>query len=405
MEGTSMSEWGFDPLDWKSAAAHVLFNPRMPEADAQDIERRLKTLQPLESHLWIATSGSTAQVAGHLKWVALSKAAILASAQAVNQHLGASANDVWVTVLPTFHVGGIGIYARAHLSGARVVSGLSQSPDGSSKWDAKYFHQACVETGGTLSALVPTQVYDLVQARLEAPKTLRAIVIGGAALSESLYLEALQLGWPLLPSYGMTECCSQIATASLTSLKTHPARFPEFELLSHVEADLGPEEKLRVKSPSLLTGFAILSQEGDRWIDPKTHGWFQSEDMGEVITTSEGRFLTVRGRSSDFVKIGGESVDLNRLSAILTEVRAQAGSSIDLTILPMADERLGSMIHGVAAASEESSAGFEARNIFDQFNSRVLPYERARKLHFVPSIPRSPLQKLLRSQLLEILRN
>ncbi|MFL5813970.1 MAG: AMP-binding protein [Bdellovibrionia bacterium] len=398
-----MSEQRFDPLDWKSAATHVLFNPRMPAADAQEIEQRLKSLKPLESHLWIATSGSTAQVAGQLKWVALSKAAILASAQAVNQHLTSTSRDVWVTVLPTFHVGGIGIYARAYLSEAKVVSGLLTDTSGNTKWDARHFHRACVENDATLSALVPTQVYDLVQAKLEAPKTMRAVVIGGAALSESLYLEALQLGWPLLPSYGMTECCSQIATASLASLKACPARFPEFELLSHVKAGQSAKGKIRIKSPSLLTGLAILSQDGDRWMDPKVDGWFQSEDMGEIITAAQGRFLTVRGRSSDFVKIGGESVDLNRLSAVLTQVRTQAASSIDLIILPMEDERLGSVIHGVTAASEESPAGSEARRIFDQFNSRVLPYERIRKIHFVPSIPRSPLQKLLKSELLSLL--
>lgn len=394
MEGVTLKMRDFD---WQSSSTHVLFNPRMPEADAKDIERRLTKLKPLESHLWIATSGSTAQVAGQLKWIALSKSAILASAQAVNEHLATTSKDIWVTVLPTFHVGGIGIYARAHLSGAAVVS---------AKWDPNYFHQTCLENGGTLSALVPTQVYDLVQAKLQAPKTMRAIIIGGAALSESLYLEALQLGWPLLPSYGMTECCSQIATASLKSLKTHPPSFPEFQLLSHIEnieAGQSPEGKIKVKSPSLLTGLAVLSSEGDRWMDPKTDGWFQSEDMGEITRSSEGQFLKVRGRTSDFVKIGGESVDLNRLSATLTEVRSQASSAIDLVILPISDERLGSVIHGVAAASEDSAAGQEAKKIFDQFNSRVLPYERVRKLHFVEKIPRSPLQKLLKSELIALI--
>jgi O-succinylbenzoic acid--CoA ligase len=261
----------------------------------------------------------------------------------------------------------------------------------------------CLKNHGTLSALVPTQVYDLVQAKLQAPKTMRAIVIGGAALSESLYQEALKLGWPLLPSYGMTECCSQIATASLESLKANPPRFPAFQLLSHVKVNQSLEGKFKVQSPSLLTGLAVLSPEGDRWLDPKVESWFQSEDMGEIISSPQGQFLTVRGRSSDFVKIGGESVDLNRLAAVLTEVRTQADSAIDLVILPLADERLGSVIHGVAAADERNASSDEAKRIFDQFNSRVLPYERVRKLHFVERIPRSPLQKLLKSELIALL--
>lgn len=397
----------FQEMDWTSASSHVLFNPRMPITEVRDIEKRLTALRPLESHLWIATSGSTAQVAGQLKWIALSKSAILASAQAVNQHLGATSSDIWVTVLPTFHVGGIGIYARAHLSGAKVINGLSQASDETSKWDARQFHQVCLKRRGTLSALVPTQVYDLVQARLQAPASLRGIVIGGAALSESLYQEALKLGWPLLPSYGMTECCSQIATASLESVQANPSTFPELQLLSHVEAAKSSDGRIQVKSPSLLTGLAVLApggdHENDRWFDPKIDGWFQSEDLGEIHVSSKTKFLKVRGRATDFVKTGGESVDLNRLSAVLTEVRTQTGSTIDLVIFPMEDERLGHVIHGVAATEELSPQGQEAKKIFEHFNARVLPFERARKLHFIERIPRSPLQKLLKSELLSIL--
>jgi O-succinylbenzoic acid--CoA ligase len=392
-------------IDWNDTSTHVLFNPRTPQDEVQGVEQRLTALRPLDSHFWIATSGSTAQVSGQFKWVALSKAAILASAQAVNRHLNASSSDVWITVLPGFHVGGIGIHARAHLTQSCVIDGLFRDSSGTSKWDARHFHDVCLNEGATLGALVPAQVYDLVQAKLQAPPSLRALVIGGGAFSEALYFEAVKLGWPVLPSYGMTECCSQIATASLQSLKASPPRFPELQVLSHVEVEQIPDGRLRIKSPSLLTGFAVLTPDQDRWIDPKCDGWFQSEDRGDIIRTSEGAALSIRGRSSDFVKIGGESVDLNRLSAILTEVRAQAGSSIDLVILPIADERLGTVIHGVAAAAQESPDALEARTLFDRFNSRVLPFERTRKLHFVPQIPRSPLQKLLKSQLLEWLQS
>jgi O-succinylbenzoic acid--CoA ligase len=287
------------------------------------------------------------------------------------------------------------------LSDARIVDGLiSESDNDLRRWDAHHFLRICTKTGGTLTALVPTQVYDLIQAKLQAPASLRAIVVGGAALSESIYFEALNLGWPLLPSYGMTECCSQIATASLESLSANPRRFPEPELLSHVEVSQNDAGKIRVRSPSLLTGFAILSPGGDRWIDPKTDGWFQSEDMGEVLETAQGVFLKVRGRTSDFVKIGGESVDLNRLSGILSELRAKAATSLDLVVIDVSDERLGKVIHGVAAAEVGSADATMAQTIFDQFNARVLPFERVRKIHIVTEIPRSPLQKLLKPQLL-----
>ncbi|HET8773411.1 MAG TPA: AMP-binding protein, partial [Thermoanaerobaculia bacterium] len=121
-------------IDWLSADSHVLLNPRMPEEE----RRRLESLVvDLPGHVWLSTSGTT----GALKLTALSKRALLASAAAVNRHLQSDDRDVWLCVLPTFHVGGLGIYARAFLSGARVVT---------SGWE-----------GVTLASLVPAQVSDL----------------------------------------------------------------------------------------------------------------------------------------------------------------------------------------------------------------------------------------------------
>src|SRR5258706_589216 len=80
---------------------------------------------------------------------------------------------------------------------------------------------------------------------------------------------------------------------------------------------------------SLLSGYV----HGDgRFVDPKVDGWFVSEDLGAV----EGRVLEVRGRAGEFVKIGGESVDLARLDRILREI---AGD--DAAIVAVEDERLG----------------------------------------------------------------
>jgi O-succinylbenzoic acid--CoA ligase len=101
-------------IDWRSDESHLLLNPRMPREE----RRRLESyVVPLKAHVWLATSGTS----GALKLTALSKKALLASAASVNRHLQSYSKYVWCCVLPTFHVGGLGIYARALLSGARVV--------------------------------------------------------------------------------------------------------------------------------------------------------------------------------------------------------------------------------------------------------------------------------------------
>jgi O-succinylbenzoic acid--CoA ligase len=328
-----------------------------------DEQARLRAFAiDLPGHLWLATSGTT----GALKLTGLSKQALLASAAAVNRHLQASSRDIWGTVLPEFHVGGLGITARAFLSGTAVV----RMP-----WST---HAFASNQEMTLASLVPAQVSDLVRSGLDAPRNLRAIIVGGGALSSLLYDAGRALGWPLLPSYGMTETCSQVATATFGA--------PELVLLDHVEARTEHDGRLAFRGPSLLTGYA--TEHG--LIDPKSEdGWFVTEDLGSI----EGRTLRVEGRRGDFVKIGGESVDLARLDAILASI---AGTHAALLAVP--DERLGHVIH--LAVDAAGNAG----DVAQAFNAGVHPFERARAVHSVVEIPRSPLGKLLRRRLAEELQ-
>ncbi len=342
-------------IDFSSDETHLLLNSRLPAAERERLERIVAGAPTLAAHVWVSTSGTS----GALKLTALSKRAIVASAAAVNRHLGAQPDDVWCCVLPTFHVGGLGIHARASLTGSRVVS---------LEWDPERFAREPF----TLSALVPAELRDLVRRELRPARSVRAIVIGGGAVPADLYRDARRLGWPVLPSYGMTECCSQIATAALDS--------PELRILSHI-AVRSEQGFLAFAGPSLLTGYA--TEEG--FFDPKVEGWFVSQDRGEI----DGDILRIQGRAGEFVKIGGESVDLQRLDGILDALRGE----IDAAILAVPDERLGHVIHLACAGDAEAIAA--------RFNERVLPFERIRGVHRVFRIPRTPLGKLMRARLAE----
>ena len=346
-------------FDFGSDESHLLLNPRLPAEE----RRRLESyVVPLAGHVWMATSGTS----GALKLAALSKRALLASADAVNYHLDATARDVWCCVLPTFHVGGLGIHARAQLSGARVIEG---------PWDPQWF---AGQSEITLASLVPAQVVDLVREALRPPGNLRAVIVGGGAISAEVYESARALGWSILPSYGMTECCSQVATATPES--------PELLLLDHFETRQETDGRLAFRGEALLTGYGTA--EG--FVDPKVNGWLITEDLGTI----SGRVLAVHGRAGEFVKIGGESVDLARLDRILEGI---AGSHAAVVALP--DARLG---HVIELAVDDSA---DADTVAAAFAERVHPFERARRVHRLPEIPRSPLGKLIRSAVLETLRN
>lgn len=371
------------PINLSSEENVILLNPRFPKADYDKLYSLAETVQNelgLKSHVWIATSGSTADSVGATKLVALSKKALMASAAAVNGHLQATVTDVWTQVLPHFHVGGLGIEIRAELAGSRVVNALKDN-----KWDVHHFYKILTDEGCTLSALVPTQVYDLVANNLKAPKSMRAIVVGGGVFDLPLFEQARKLGWPVLPSYGMTETASQIATASLQSLES--LEYPEIELLSHAQARTSEEGFLELQALSLFTCYAQNSEEGVRHWDPKIKGWFTSEDRGEV----HGKALKILGRSKDYVKIGGEGTNVARLRAMLEQTALELNPHwpLHITLLDMPSERLGAEIHMATTLSQES-----AEKIADSYGEKVLPYEKIRKIHFVSEIPRTDLGKI-----------
>jgi len=337
-------------IDFESRESHLLLNPRMPAGERERLE---SSVPSLESHVFVTTSGST----GAVKLVALSKAAILASAAAVNAYFDVTAGDVFAAVLPPFHVGGLGVYARAHLAGARVIG---------MEWNPRQF----AESEATIASLVPAQVHDLVSLGLRAHPSIRAILVGGAAFDQEMAACARDLGWPVHPSYGMSECASTIAIGE------------PLVLLPHLEARIDGDERLALRGASLFSGYV----ENGALTDPKVDGWFVSEDRAKL----EGRTLTITGRPSDFVKIGGESVDLRRLDRILASITS------DAAVLAAPDERLGHVVH-LAVTRDDP-------HIVDAFNALVLPFERARAVHRVDEIPRSPLGKLLRRELEERVR-
>jgi O-succinylbenzoic acid--CoA ligase len=371
-------------MSWESPASLVLINPSYAPTEQARFQRILEATRELPGHVWLSTSGSSSP-----KWVGLSKQAILASAEAVNCHLESTADDVWVQPLPNFHVGGLGIWARAYLSGAGVHDFRCAYPG---KWQAEIFYHYIQQTKGTLTSLVPAQLHDLVALGWQAPPSLRAVIIGGGALLPLLYEQAVALGWPLLPSYGMTECASQIATAPLSCCRQ--STFPPLHLLSHLQG--GEQEgRLCFAGASVLSAYAYLEGEDVHVSDPKVKGWFLSEDRGR-IQEKDVHFL---GRADAMVKVGGENVDMARLETLLQTLHLRLGGEGEVALVAMPDFRLGHRIDlAVTQVNPE-----KVKELVAHFHQHVLPFERIRHAHRLSHFPRSALGKILRQKLLNLI--
>jgi O-succinylbenzoic acid--CoA ligase len=371
-------------MDWESKESHALLNPALPKKQAERFSFVFeRTKNSYRGHIYLLSSGTTAKNKFDLKWVALRKEAILNSAAGVNRHIRSDRHDVWIHNLPDFHVGGLGIWARAHLSKAQVV----KVP----RWNCDEFLIAARTKGGTLCSLVPAQVYDLVSRNIVCPPTLRAILVGGGALSPALFQKAIDLGWPLLPTYGMTEAGSQIATASLNSL----GRVAKMDILPHLDVALHTDGRLKVKGSSLFSAYIYWNGRMPAIYEPFFDHWFITQDRGEL----NGRQLQITGRTGDFVKIGGESVEVGRLNSIFDGARIQLGIAQDVSLLPVPDDRLGYVIHLISDSELSTDL---AVKLMDHYNSQVLPFEKIRKWHRLGFIPRTSLGKLIQSDCLRM---
>lgn len=385
--------------------AELLLNPRTP----QDVARaftsawnRFVKSNPeafTAGTIGIATSGSTDGV-GSI--IVLSREALEVSARAVNRRLLITDKDVWGLALPFFHVGGYSIPVRASLSESRVV-------DFTAKWDAGKFHAWLVQERVTLLSLVPTQLFDLIEAEFKSPPALRALVIGGGRLEPSLHDRAVDKGWPVLQSYGLTECASQVATALPLSDGT------VLDTLDHIEVKTDRDRRLMIRSRALLTARIVF----DRQMSPTLefpvddNGWFKTADRGLIKKTalSDGmhHHVTILGRDGDEVKVLGEMVNLVRVRSTIEQVISENPALKALQqrtfVVAIPAARRG---HELVLVCEKAGAAIPSTmldTLFTALVSRLAPFETPFRTAYVDAIPRSNLGKVLTTLLTEEIQN
>lgn len=348
----------------KTPPSLVLFSKKNPQAlrQAARITHWIKHSSIAFNHLLFATSGST----GSPKWIALHKASFLHSAHGVNQVFSLTAKEAWLCPLPLFHVGGASILARSFLLHNPLFF-LEK------KWNPRDFFALLQTHHIAWTSLVPTQLADLMECPMAPPPSLRGVFLGGGSLPAPLFHKATALGWPLLPTYGMTETSSQVATALFNSNKLH--------LLPFWEARTTPSKRLMLRGNALLS--ASLRLDGDSFL-LHHHGngsWFTTEDRAHL---THG-ILTPLGRCDHKVKILGELVDLSGIHCQLNTL-----SPIPFALTAHSHLRKGNALILWA----ERRHAQKASTLLATYNANNPALLRIDTLKLLDSLPKTPLGKL-----------
>jgi acyl-CoA synthetase (AMP-forming)/AMP-acid ligase II len=251
-----------------------------------------------ELALLLTTSGST----GNPKLVRLSRAAILANAEAIAGSLGITAADVAPTTLPLFYTFGLSVLHSHLLRGATVVlerTGILQ----------KDFWAAAVEHGFTSLAAVPYQYEMLRRLRFDPAKypALRTLTQAGGRLRPELVTDfaarMAAAGGRFFVMYGQTEATARMAVLPCDRISDKPGSvgLPVPGGAFSIAAG-----EVVYRGPNTMLGYAETAADLARGDD--LGGVLHTGDLGHL--DDEG-FLFITGRLKRIGKVFGVRVNLD----------------------------------------------------------------------------------------------
>jgi O-succinylbenzoic acid--CoA ligase len=345
--------------------------PLTPEAHTPASQTATQSVQPAElsretTALSLFTSGTTNAPKG----VKLTVGNLVASATASAFRLGVSPRDRWLTVLPTYHMGGLAPFVRCVLYGSAVV--VQRAFNRTDTADAM------AEFDVTGVSLVPTLLKRLLDSGWTPHPSLRFVLLGGGPATPELIERCFERDVPVCPTYGMTETASQIATALPDTAKSHPGTVGQPLICTDVTiqndgGSLDDHGEIVVSGPTVTPGYLDPEQTAEAF---GPYG-FHTGDIG--YRDEDGR-LWIVGRLDDQIVTGGENVNAEMVSETLT---ACPGVD-DAVVVGVPDEVWGERVAALVVGTADSE------EIRTHCRSTLTDYEVPKTIAFTDELPRTP---------------
>lgn len=252
--------------------------------------------------------------------------------------------DVYMPLTPMFHVHAWGLPYVATMLGVKQVYPGRYVPD--------TLLDLIEREGVTFSHCVPTILHMLLRHPHAQRMDLSGwkLIIGGAAMSRTLCLDALGRGIDVFTGYGMSETCPILTMAHLTAdmLELSPEEqaaircrtgrsLPLVELrisdgsLGELPWDGKSVGEIVVRAPWLTQGYLKDAKASERlWEGGYLH-------TGDVATRDELGYVKITDRIKDVIKVAGEWVSSLELEDIIAHHPAVA----EVAVIGIFDEKWG----------------------------------------------------------------
>lgn len=347
--------------------------------------------------LLVYTSGTT----GLPKGAVHTQAGLMANAQASHEAHVFQDNDIVLSTLPLFHVGGLCIQTLpALLAGVSVYLHPRFDP---SAW-LKTVSEGALEERPSLSLLVPATL----RAVLDHPdwphadlKSLRGIMTGSSTLPVS-YLERFHArGVPVGQIYGATETgpVSVVLKLQDAMKRVGFAGWPHANLsLKLIDADgqevpRGATGEVCVKAPNVMRGY--WSPSGAQTQEGLIDGWFHSGDMGFL---DQQGCLQIVGRNKDMIISGGENIYPAEIENALMAYPGVA----ECAVVGLPDEKWGEVpVLALIRQSTPEGLQLSAEEILVHLQHNIARFKLPRRVLFLEQLPKSALGKVLKPLLLK----
>jgi len=355
---------------WRVGATPAPLNSKLTDAERGAAMRVLEG-RPSDAQAVLWTSGTE----GRPRGVAISYRNLAASALASRSRLDLVPEDAWLASLSPAHIGGLALITRAILLGSRLVL--------VGAFDAARTLASIRDGVVTHASLVPTQLLRLLDLSGgdPPPDTFRCALIGGAHAPDGLVRRALDAGWPLALTYGMTEATSQVATAppELTRRKPGTVGPP----LDGVEVRIAEDGEILVRGPTVALRY--VGADVTEVVAPD--GWLHTGDIGRLDGDGD---LWVTGRRAERIVTGGVTVDAVEVEEAL---RAHAAVA-DACVVGLLDAEWGERVAAWVVAERE---GLDTDELVAFLRSRLSAAKLPRVLHVGDVLPRNPNGKVDRA--------